>query len=258
MVLFGAWSTRCPQTALLKIGNKKMLKYLKENLLIATIIFAVVIMITLVVIFVLHVKTLDSNLVATWIGAVGSIISGLGAIVVAVFAWTTYRYATKQYLNNKLAKLQFEKKYQIITKLIKVVHDLKFEMKNIDETVVVFLIKPSPNELSEVRAEKIAEITLKISNALKKIINIKYEIECLSVFEDTKSLDEKAQNIYLDIEKFHLKILDKIGNDDVYDQTALDQGTQYFYAPQDYDDILTDIKRLGKDMLRHQSAIITQ
>jgi len=94
-----------------------MLKNLKENWLIAVISGATGSVITLFVIFICHVKMWNSNSIATWISSIGSLFGGFGAVGAVVLAYFAYKYATKQYMQNEIEKMKFEKRYNIINDL---------------------------------------------------------------------------------------------------------------------------------------------
>lgn len=81
-----------------------MIEFIKKNWLIAVISGATGSTVT--VILIKHWFSKDmSDIVTNWITA-------LSSLAVAVFAWMAYKYATKQYLQNEIQKVQFESKYQ--------------------------------------------------------------------------------------------------------------------------------------------------
>ena len=94
-----------------------MLKYIKENWLIAVISGAVGSIITLLLLFIFHIKSWGSDLTANWISAAGSVIGGVGAMGAMYLAYKAYKYATKQYMQNEITKLKFNKIYEVLDEI---------------------------------------------------------------------------------------------------------------------------------------------
>lgn len=74
--------------------------------------------------------SIDWNLLGTWIGAFGSVASGICAVIAMVLAFKAYDYATKQYINQKKIDRGIDIAYEIYSQLDSMFLNLKedFEM----------------------------------------------------------------------------------------------------------------------------------
>lgn len=163
-----------------------MLKYIKENWLLAVISGATGGFITILLLFIFHIKSWSPDLTANWISAAGSVIGGVGAIGAMYLAYKAYKYATKQYMQNEIEKLKFEKRYNIINEILDNMsgyYKMFVELKSL-YSILIFNIEK--NNQSE-----IASLQQNIKQSERFVLEYRYKMvmESASVFAQLGKLE---------------------------------------------------------------------
>lgn len=177
-----------------------MFKLIKENWHIAVISGATGSSITLLMLFIFHVKSWDSTLMTNWISALGSIVSGVGAVGAIILAYFAYKYATKQHLNNEIAKLEFSCQYDVINTLINEVSFFVISYMNIIAQTHMLLecINSNDKEIKNIQGVITSDL-IKTEQKLEadkrkkaiEIYHIKLQVEKLKLLNTKKINIEK-------------------------------------------------------------------
>lgn len=180
-----------------------MLKFIKENLLIAVMSGAIGSIITLVIINHWYSKSL-SDVIANWITAISS-------LSVAVFAGMAYKYATKQYLKNEIEKLIYKKKTRALTNICNAIIMAEFELKEQSKSIIIWMEENPDTNSMEVRemlegkelqisSEEESKVIKLLTPFLKKINQAIYELTELDILFSRSTNDIETMLDKLKIE----------------------------------------------------------